>query len=117
MEEDDCVIINEHTVFDHIREKAKCFPSLSTLNSTSPASEKSTLKRKSLVENSPELDPLFHYDSVFGSTTNTRDIKQSPQQVTSPGYASLADKNGEGKQTSSFILKFILAFIHSLLKL
>ncbi|CAA7046606.1 unnamed protein product [Microthlaspi erraticum] len=95
MEEDDCVIINEHTVFDHIREKAKCFPSLSTLNPTSPASERSTLKRKSLVENSPELDPLFYYDSVLGSTTNTRDIKQSPQKITTPGYASLADQNGK----------------------
>ncbi|CAH2045144.1 unnamed protein product [Thlaspi arvense] len=93
MEEDDCVIINEHTVFDHIREKAKCFPSLSTLNSTSLASEKSTLKRKSLLENSPELDPLFQYDSVLGLHTDTKDIKQSAQQITSPGYGSLADKN------------------------
>ncbi|KAJ4888233.1 ATP-dependent DNA helicase MER3-like protein [Raphanus sativus] len=87
MEEDDCVILNEHTVFDHIRQKAKCFPSLCTLNPTSPASEKSTLKRKSLVKNSPELDPLFQYNSVFGSPTNTNDIKQSAQQTTSPVYA------------------------------
>ncbi|CAA0383918.1 unnamed protein product [Arabidopsis thaliana] len=94
MEEDDCVIINEHTVFDHIREKAKCFPSLNPLNPTSsPASGKSILKRKSLVENnSPELDPLFQYDSVFDLPTNTKDIKQSAQQITSPGYASFAEK-------------------------
>lgn len=96
MEEDDCVIINEHTVFDHIREKAKCFPSLNPLNPTSsPASGKSILKRKSLVENnSPELDPLFQYDSVFDLPTNTKDIKQSAQQITSPGYASFAEKTG-----------------------
>lgn len=93
-EEDDCVVINEHTVFDHIREKAKCFPSLSSLNQTSPASGKSNLKRKSLVENSPELDPLFSYDSVFDLPTTTKDIKQSTQKITSPGYASLADKTG-----------------------
>lgn len=95
MEEDDCVIINEHTVFDHIREKAKCFPSLTSLNPTSPASGgKSTLKRKSIVETSPELDSLFQYDSMFGLPTNTKDIKQSAHQITSPGYASLADKIG-----------------------
>ncbi|CAH8309244.1 unnamed protein product [Eruca vesicaria subsp. sativa] len=88
MEEDDCVIINEHTVFDHIRQKAKCYPSLSTLNPTSLASEKSTLKRKSLVIDSPELDPLFQYDSVFASPTTTKDIKQTAQQITSPVYAS-----------------------------
>lgn len=93
MEEDDCVIINEHTVFDHIREKAKCFPSLNTLNQTSPASG-STLKRKNLVENSPELDPLFQYDSVFDLPTNTKDIKQSSQPITSPVYAKLAEKSG-----------------------
>lgn len=87
MEEDDCVILNEHTVFDHIRQKAKCFPSLIALNPTSPA----TLKRKSLMKNSPELDPLFQYDSVFRSPTNTKDIKQSAQKITSPVYAS----NGE----------------------
>ncbi|CAG7895419.1 unnamed protein product [Brassica rapa] len=84
MEEDDCVILNEHTVFDHIRQKAKCFPSLIALNPTSPA----TLKRKSLMKNSPELDPLFQYDSVFRSPTNTKDIKQSAQKITSPVYAS-----------------------------
>lgn len=95
MEEDDCVVINEHTVFDHIREKAKCFPSLSSLNQTSPASEKPTLKRKSLVENaSPEFDPLFQYDSIFGLPTNKKDIKQSPEQITSPGYTKLADNTG-----------------------
>ncbi|XP_013615929.1 PREDICTED: ATP-dependent DNA helicase MER3 homolog isoform X1 [Brassica oleracea var. oleracea] len=88
MEEDDCVILNEHTVFDHIRQKAKCFPSLGTLNPTSPASGRSTLKRKSLVKNSPELDPLFQYDSVFRSPTNTKDIKQTAQKITTPVYAS-----------------------------
>lgn len=95
MDEDDCIIINEHTVFDHIREKAKCFPSLNTLNpTTSPGSGKSILKRKSLVENSPELDPLFQYDSVFDLPTNTKDDKQSAQQITKPGYASFAEKTG-----------------------
>ncbi|XP_033139085.1 DExH-box ATP-dependent RNA helicase DExH17 isoform X2 [Brassica rapa] len=84
MEEDDCVILNEHTVFDHIRQKAKCFPSLITLNPTSSA----TLKRKSLMKNSPELDPLFQYDSVFRSTTTTKDIKQTAQKITTPVYAS-----------------------------
>ncbi|CAN7003687.1 unnamed protein product [Brassica oleracea var. botrytis] len=88
MEEDDCVILNEHTVFDHIRQKAKCFPSLGTLNPTSPASGRSTLKRKSLVKNSHELDPLFQYDSVFRSPTNTKDIKQTAQKITTPVYAS-----------------------------
>ncbi|ESQ32691.1 hypothetical protein EUTSA_v10003551mg [Eutrema salsugineum] len=101
MEEDDCVIINEHTVFDHIREKAKCFPSLATLNQTSPASGKSTLKRKSLLENSPELDPLFQYNSVLGSPTNTKKIKQSAQKITSPSYASLADNNGKTERPFS----------------
>ncbi|XP_010425546.1 PREDICTED: DExH-box ATP-dependent RNA helicase DExH17-like [Camelina sativa] len=101
MEEDDCVIINEHTVFDHIREKAKCFPTLKTLNPTSPASRKSPQKRKSLVENSPELDPLFQYDSVLGLPTRTKDIKQSAHQITSPGYASLADKTGEKERPFS----------------
>ncbi|KAL0692573.1 hypothetical protein Bca4012_059753 [Brassica carinata] len=101
MEEEDCVIINEHTVFDHIRRKAKCYPSLSTLNPTSPASERSTLKRKSLVKNSPELDPLFQYDSVFGSPTNTKDIKQIAQQILSPVYASLPEKNGKTERPFS----------------
>ncbi|KAG2301494.1 hypothetical protein Bca52824_030145 [Brassica carinata] len=87
MEEEDCVIINEHTVFDHIRRKAKCYPSLSTLNPTSP--------------NSPELDPLFQYDSVFGSPTNTKDIKQIAQQILSPVYASLPEKNGKTERPFS----------------
>ncbi|KAF8088400.1 hypothetical protein N665_0543s0010 [Sinapis alba] len=100
-EEEDCVIINEHTVFDHIRQKAKCYPSLSTLNQTSPASERSTLKRKSLVKNS-QLDPLFQYDSVvFGSPTNTKDIKQIAQQILSPVYASLPEKNGKTERPFS----------------
>ncbi|XP_010528238.1 PREDICTED: DExH-box ATP-dependent RNA helicase DExH17 isoform X2 [Tarenaya hassleriana] len=60
MEEDDCMIINERTVFDHIREKAKRFPSLSTWNPASPTPEKPTRKRNSLRGEFPELSAEFH---------------------------------------------------------
>ncbi|CAN8276345.1 unnamed protein product [Cochlearia groenlandica] len=79
-EADNCVIINEHTVFDHMREKAKCFPSLRNLNQISSTSS-SSMKRKSLTENSPELDPLFRYDTtVLGSPTHIKLVDKSAEK-------------------------------------
>lgn len=56
-EEEECKIITEQTVFDHIREKAKNFPVLATSNNVqSPSSEAWTLPRKRIRANQVELD-------------------------------------------------------------
>ncbi|KAL3526077.1 hypothetical protein ACH5RR_014449 [Cinchona calisaya] len=56
-EDDDCKIITEKTVFDHIREKAKKFPALELSNDAcSPSMETLTLIRKRTREQQLELD-------------------------------------------------------------
>ncbi|GKV07756.1 hypothetical protein SLEP1_g19485 [Rubroshorea leprosula] len=55
-EDDDCKIITKQTIFDHIREKAKNFPLLTTSNgASSPTSSTLTIKRKCPVEVHLEL--------------------------------------------------------------
>lgn len=59
VEDDDCKIINERTVFDHIRKKAKNLPVLATSNvdpQCSPSLETLTLIRKRNRERQLELD-------------------------------------------------------------
>lgn len=59
VEDDDCRIINERTVFDHIRKKAKNLPVLATSNvepQFSPSLETLTLIRKRNRERQLELD-------------------------------------------------------------
>ncbi|KAJ8566966.1 hypothetical protein K7X08_019174 [Anisodus acutangulus] len=52
IEDDECRIINEKTIFDHIREKAKNLPSLTSLKGTcSPSLETLNLIRKRTREN------------------------------------------------------------------
>ncbi|XP_059639958.1 DExH-box ATP-dependent RNA helicase DExH17 isoform X2 [Cornus florida] len=56
-EDDDCKIITERTVFEHIREKAKTFPLLAASNNlSSPSSEALVLIRKRSREKQLELD-------------------------------------------------------------
>jgi hypothetical protein len=56
-EDDDCKIITERTVFDHIREKAKGLPALAMLrNPCSPSSETLSLIKKRTRERQLGLD-------------------------------------------------------------
>ncbi|KAM7512476.1 hypothetical protein LguiB_011351 [Lonicera macranthoides] len=59
-DDDDCKIITERTVFDHIREKAKNLPILATSNNDcSPSLETINLIRKRNRERQHELDNLI----------------------------------------------------------
>ncbi|KAA8548132.1 hypothetical protein F0562_004607 [Nyssa sinensis] len=57
-EDDECKIITERTVFDHIREKAKNFPVLASSNNPCPSSEALVLIRKRTREKHLELDDV-----------------------------------------------------------
>ncbi|KAH6771509.1 DNA helicase ROCK-N-ROLLERS [Perilla frutescens var. hirtella] len=62
-EDDDCKIITERTVFDHIREKAKSLPFLPRSNDTvSPSLEAFTLIKKRTREMHLELDNDYNFE-------------------------------------------------------
>ncbi|WOH05089.1 hypothetical protein DCAR_0624501 [Daucus carota subsp. sativus] len=91
VEDDDCKIITERTVFDHIRKKAKSLPILAASNvdpQCSPSLETLTLIRKRNRERQLELDSAievlddmdesnFHWNSV--SPAEPRKAEQSRQ--------------------------------------
>ena len=57
IQDDSCKIISEQTIFEHIREKAKNFPLLTTSsNVCSPSSEAMLLTRKRSRDKAIELD-------------------------------------------------------------
>lgn len=88
VEEDECKIINEKTVFDHIREKAKNFSLLSPYdNIRSPSPEVLLLTRKHARE---KRCGLHHEVIVLDDETDRLNIL-SPAKVNSPAELRKAD--------------------------
>ncbi|XP_027153798.1 DExH-box ATP-dependent RNA helicase DExH17 [Coffea eugenioides] len=78
-EDDECKIITEKTVFDHIREKAKTFPALEISNNAcSPSLETLTLIRKRTREKQLELDNSFEILEEKGTSKDSHEILVIP---------------------------------------
>lgn len=71
-DDDDCKIISEITVFDHIREKAKCFPALTALSSScSPSRQLLDIQKKRSREMPQKLPELIEiHEETGGWDTN-----------------------------------------------
>ncbi|XP_051146155.1 DExH-box ATP-dependent RNA helicase DExH17 [Andrographis paniculata] len=84
-EDDDCKIITERTVFDHIRKKAKSLPSLPLTNDiSSPSMEVFTLIRKRTREMHLELDngsEIFQVEKSSITSRESHEVRKSVQEI------------------------------------
>lgn len=99
-EDDDCKIITEKTVFDHIREKAKNLPLLPMSNDTTPPSlEAFTLIKKRMREMHLELDNDFEVFEVQDGyrIPQSRMALECPQLAETGQVIHIIDEDGPMK--------------------
>lgn len=94
-EDDDCKIITDRTVFDHIREKAKDFPSLAKSRVTcSPSSETLSLIKKRTRERQLVMDSLTevsHETNKMGDSRLKNGVLSSAQPIVAESCKSASD--------------------------
>lgn len=94
-EDDDCKIITGKTVFDHIREKAKDFPSLAKSRVTcSPSSETLSLIKKRTRERQLVMDSLTevsHETNKMGDSRLKNGVLSSAQPIVAESCKNASD--------------------------
>ncbi|XP_048140179.1 DExH-box ATP-dependent RNA helicase DExH17 isoform X2 [Rhodamnia argentea] len=123
-DDDDCKIISETTVFDHIREKAKCFPALTTSSSScSPSrqlldiqrkrSREKPLKLPELIEIQEETEGWDTDDDLYGCDA---DDHSSSKQHFADAFSVAANPEGgfpsKPKENASVALNEETVFNH-----
>ncbi|XP_012081222.3 DExH-box ATP-dependent RNA helicase DExH17 [Jatropha curcas] len=104
IEKDDCKILSEQTIFDHIRQKAKNFPVFTPSKiSCSPLSEALLFRRKRHSEDlelDNKLDVIEETEKiripqqiVSNLTSETREVEQNESRIDNYTSGSLAIKN------------------------
>lgn len=111
-EDDDCKIITEKTVFDHIREKAKNLPFLPMSNDTSPSLEAFTLIKQRTREMHLELDNDFEGFEIQDSyrIPQSRTAHERPRFTETEQEILIIDEDGPmqipDSPTTSYLMNY-----------